>query len=159
MEKYILYLMLFVTPAATLTSAEKKANGGLGLKDENKHVWTLQTVTQTEFPSHDACMLAGYELVQSVGIVMNLTARGWCICAYTGKADDDNGTPSNCPPPTNISNAKEDAEKNKAKENLMTTLSLKTKDLIAHPPAGLTPLPNFDPNALPPDVLKALRNQ
>jgi hypothetical protein len=47
--------MLFVTPAATLTPAEKKQ----GYTDETKHIWTLQTVTQTEFTNQDACVAAG----------------------------------------------------------------------------------------------------
>ena len=131
---FILYLMLFVTPAANLTPLEKQQ----GYKSEGIHIWTLQTVTQTQFSSHDACMLAASEIVQSVGPVMNMTVKGWCICESTGKTDNPNGTPAApCPASDQKSGDAVVSEFLNRDEN-------KNKK-VTNAPVGFTPIPTYNP--------------
>lgn len=132
--KFILYLMFFVTQAANLNSAEKKQ----GFKIESKHLWTLQNITQTEFTSHAACMLAGTEMVQNVGIVANLTVKGWCICAKTGKTDNSTGNPDPaCSAQTQTGQP--------AVQEFLKDKNIKPENS----PVGFTALPSFDPTKLP----------
>jgi hypothetical protein len=129
--KFILYLMLFVTQTANLSTAEKKQ----GYKDVSKHMWTLQSVAQTEYPSHEACMLAGKQLVQNIGPVMNLTVMGWCICAKTGAQDNPNNQPDK-------SCATGADTNNKTVQDFIS----KNKIAPGNLPVGFTPLPAFDPS-------------
>jgi|HubBroStandDraft_2_1064218.scaffolds.fasta_scaffold206580_2 hypothetical protein len=129
--KFILYLMLFITPAANLSTAEKKQ----GYKDISKHLWTLQAVTQTEYPTHEACMLAGKQIVQNVGPVMSLTVMGWCICAKTGAQDDGSNQPDkSCATGADTSNL--------TVQDFLSKNKIQQKNL----PVGFTPLPAFDPS-------------
>jgi hypothetical protein len=90
--KFILFLMLFVTPATNPSKDELKQ----GYKDESKHIWTLQSTSTMEFASRDACRAVGASMVDNVAKVATVTVRGWCICEST----DPNKT---CPESTDTS--------------------------------------------------------
>lgn len=76
--KWILYIMLFVTPAANLTSAEKKDRSVF----ESHRLWTFQNASTMEFSSFDACYSAQDAIVKSVTDVnvATMTLRTWCFC-------------------------------------------------------------------------------
>jgi hypothetical protein len=74
--KWILYLMLFVTPADNLSDAEKKSRDVF----ESNRIWTLQSTSTMVFSTFDACYFAQKELVDAVIKVDTLTIRTWCDC-------------------------------------------------------------------------------
>jgi hypothetical protein len=76
--KWILYIMLFVTPPQNLTKAEIKDHELFELN----RIWTLQSASTTELSSLDACFWTQDEIVSSItGVnVATMTARVWCAC-------------------------------------------------------------------------------
>jgi hypothetical protein len=73
--KWTLFVMLFVTPPYTLPKGE--------VKDEAKHLWTLQSSSTMEFASQTGCMESGHRIYTSVKPVANLAFRGLCLCEST----------------------------------------------------------------------------
>jgi hypothetical protein len=69
----ILLILYFTTPAAP------------GAKVESKKVWTLQSTSQMEFHSSEACHRIGKQLIAYVQPVATMTVRAYCLCeAGTG---------------------------------------------------------------------------
>ena len=90
--KWILYIMLFTTPAANVTNKDDKAC--LALSDvskieeiskcrpnfEGRHVWSLQSTSQLSFARFETCLRAQDELVASSNVAATMTMRTWCFC-------------------------------------------------------------------------------
>jgi hypothetical protein len=90
--KWILYIMLFSTPAANVTNGadktcfkydkttEIKQILACRPKFETKRVWSLQTTSQTEFALFDSCLGTQDELMASSNVASTMTIRTWCFC-------------------------------------------------------------------------------
>ena len=80
--KWILFLMLFVTPAKNLTPGEKTDHDPTRKQFESHRIWTLQSASTIEFSSPEACAKMADTIRQSVvdAQVATLTLRTWCIC-------------------------------------------------------------------------------
>jgi hypothetical protein len=76
--KWILFVMLFVTPAQNLTKQEVNSHPLF----ESHRIWTLQSTSTMEFSSGDACVAMEQELRSSIiGVhVATMTMRTWCAC-------------------------------------------------------------------------------
>ena len=59
---------------------------------ELKRAWTLQSTSQIEFDSSDACHRIGKDMMAYVKPVATLTVRAYCLC--------QNGNGATCPPDT-----------------------------------------------------------
>ncbi len=55
--KWILFVMLFVTPAKNLTPTEKSDHDPTRKVFESHRIWTLQNTSTTEFSSPEACAM------------------------------------------------------------------------------------------------------
>jgi hypothetical protein len=77
MTKWILFVMLFTTPPFS----QKPGT----IKNEDKHLWTLQSSSTMEFETYVGCTEAGGQVFASVKKVANLTFRGICLCESTIK--------------------------------------------------------------------------
>jgi hypothetical protein len=90
--KWILYIMLFSTPAANVTN---KADQACFMHDkvteikqilecrpkfESKRVWSLQTTSQMNFTLFDSCLRTQDELMASSNVASTMTLRTWCFC-------------------------------------------------------------------------------
>lgn len=94
--KWILYLMLFSTPAANVTDAGEKTCLKLNTtteigeilkcreKFESKRIWSLQTTSQMEFALFDTCLLTQDHLIASSNVASTMTLRSWCFCEDVG---------------------------------------------------------------------------
>jgi hypothetical protein len=94
--KWILYLMLFSTPAANVTDAKEKACLELKTttkiekilqcreKFESKRIWSLQTTSQMEFAQFETCLLTQDQLFASSNVASTMTMRSWCFCEDVG---------------------------------------------------------------------------
>lgn len=90
--KWILYLMLFSTPAANVTDAKEKAclklDSPVKIKKildcrpefESKRVWSLQTTSQMEFAQFETCLLTQDQVMASSNVASTMTLRSWCFC-------------------------------------------------------------------------------
>ncbi|MEA2886079.1 MAG: hypothetical protein QOD11_439 [Bradyrhizobium sp.] len=99
--KWILYLMLFSTPAANVTEkvdkmclkhdkvTEIKQILQCRPKFESRRVWSLQTTSQMEFAQFDSCLRTQDELMASSNVASTMTLRTWCFCE-----DPNNKCPS-----------------------------------------------------------------
>jgi hypothetical protein len=90
--KWILYIMLFTTPAANVTSNADKAC--LAHSDvsrlesifkcrpdyEGKHIWSLQSTSQLEFSSLQSCVKTQNKLIANSNVASTMTLRTWCFC-------------------------------------------------------------------------------
>jgi hypothetical protein len=96
--KWILYMMLFTTPAANVTNKDDATCLKMSTVDkinqisvcrplfEAKRVWSLQTTSQVEFALYDSCVRAQDLLVANSNVASTMTLRTWCICeAENGK--------------------------------------------------------------------------
>lgn len=79
--KWILFIMLFVTPAKNVTKEEIDDTNYPTLFEKHR-LWTLQSTSTMEFSSLDGCFNMEAELLESVSSVhvANLTSRVWCAC-------------------------------------------------------------------------------
>jgi hypothetical protein len=90
--KWILYLMLFTTPAANVT---KKAEIDCLAQEtvsqiedisqcrpnfEGKRVWSLQTTSQLEFSTLESCVRHQDQLIVDSNVASTMTLRTWCFC-------------------------------------------------------------------------------
>jgi hypothetical protein len=90
--KWILYIMLFVTPPANLTKKDEvsclKMQSVKQIKEieacrpkfESARLWSLQSTSTLEFSSFSACLIANDELESSVNVAATMAIRTWCIC-------------------------------------------------------------------------------
>src|SRR5579863_8642842 len=90
--KFILYLMLFSTPAATITDkADKICLQRQTMKEINEivtcrpkfeahHVWSLQTASQMEFSQFQSCFGTLDQLMVDSNVASTMTLRAWCLC-------------------------------------------------------------------------------
>ena len=94
--KWILYIMLFSTPAANITNKadlqclDKKNKDISVITDcrrnfESRHVWSLQTTSQMEFSDVQGCVITRNTMKIDTNVASTMTIRTWCIC------DDPNG--------------------------------------------------------------------
>ena len=80
--KWILFVILFVTPAKNLTTAEMRDPDPYRKKFESGRVWTQQSASTMEFSTPEACAAMENMICQSIvqPKVANLTLRMWCAC-------------------------------------------------------------------------------
>jgi hypothetical protein len=90
--KWILYLMIFVTPAANVTSRTEKvclSHDSISQLDsifecrpkyEGKHLWALQSTSQLEFSNLQSCVKTQDQLIANSNVASTLTMRSWCFC-------------------------------------------------------------------------------
>jgi hypothetical protein len=90
--KWILYLMLFNTPAVNVTNkpeitclAQDKVSQILSIFDcrpafEGKRIWSLQTTSQLEFSTLESCVRHQDQLIANSNVASTMTLRSWCFC-------------------------------------------------------------------------------
>ncbi|UQR61649.1 hypothetical protein LRP30_33235 [Bradyrhizobium sp. C-145] len=90
--KWILYMMLFTTPAANVTNkAEKECLSHSDVKQlativkcrpeyEGKHIWSLQSASQLEFSNFQGCVATQNKLIANSNVASTMTLRTWCFC-------------------------------------------------------------------------------
>jgi len=90
--KWILYIMLFVTPAANVTKKDEVSCLRMQSvkqideiedcrpKFESARLWSLQSTSTMEFGSFSACLIANDELESSVNVAATMAMRTWCMC-------------------------------------------------------------------------------
>jgi len=90
--KWILFIMLFATPAKNLTQAEIADPDPYRQKFESHRVWTLQSTSSMEFSTAKACAAMENAICQSIihPKVATMTLRMWCTC-------DSNSSANPCP--------------------------------------------------------------
>jgi hypothetical protein len=81
---YILFMMFFVSPPAP----------------QGKQVWSLQSTTQLDFPTFDACKAFGTHLQQRLATTGTTTMRGWCVEKATGASSYALPPPGSQAPPS-----------------------------------------------------------
>ncbi|MBB4395093.1 hypothetical protein [Bradyrhizobium sp. ERR14] len=95
--KWILYVMLFTTPAANVTN--KADRDCLAYEDvgqilkiidcrprfEGRHVWSLQSSSQLEFSSLETCVKTQDVLIANSNVASTMTLRTWCFCDSDNK--------------------------------------------------------------------------
>ncbi|MGO9360096.1 MAG: hypothetical protein ACLP1D_20915 [Xanthobacteraceae bacterium] len=118
--KWILYIMLFSTPAATVTNkddidclkmksvADIAKIGQCRSKFEQKHVWSLQTSSHLEFSLFESCVRTQDKLIAESNVASTMTLRTWCLC----EADKD----GKCPPSDHLRDAAAQIRNCEAKE-------------------------------------------
>jgi hypothetical protein len=79
---YILFMMFFVSPPAP----------------KGKQVWSLQSTTQLEFPTFEACKEFGSHLQHRLATTGTTTMRGWCVERATGQGSFALPPPGSNPP-------------------------------------------------------------
>lgn len=94
--KWILYLMLFSSPAQNVTDSDDQKC--LALNDisrierieecrphyEGSRVWSLQGTSQTEFVLFESCLRMYDQLLASSNVASTMAVRSWCICESEG---------------------------------------------------------------------------
>jgi len=95
--KWILYVMLFSTPAANVTNKADKAclmfDKVTEIKQilqcrpkfESRRIWSLQTTSQMEFAQFETCLRTQDELMASSNVASTMTQRTWCFCEDVDK--------------------------------------------------------------------------
>jgi len=90
--KWILYIMLFSTPAANVTNHDDitclKKQDPKDIKEilncrpkfETKHVWSLQGTSQIEFALFESCVRMQDLLFANTNVASTMTLRAWCFC-------------------------------------------------------------------------------
>jgi hypothetical protein len=90
--KWILYMMLFTTPAANVTNkaeiaclAQDKVNQIASIfecrpKFEGKRVWSLQSTSQLDFSTLESCVKHQDQLIANSNVASTMTLRTWCFC-------------------------------------------------------------------------------
>jgi hypothetical protein len=90
--KWILYLMLFTTPAANVTSKTEQtclSHDDVSQlasifdcrpKYEGKHIWGLQSTSQLEFSNLQSCVKTQDHLIANSNVASTMTLRTWCFC-------------------------------------------------------------------------------
>ncbi len=99
--KWILYLMLFSTPAANVTGKHDKTcllhKDLKEIRDilkcrplfEKGRIWSLQTTSKFNYSSFESCVRTQDQLMADTNVASTMTLRTWCFC----EADNDK-----CPP-------------------------------------------------------------
>jgi hypothetical protein len=79
--KWILFIMLFVTPPKNVTKEEITDKKFPALFEKHR-LWTLQATSTMEFSSLEGCFTMQAELQDSMASVhvATLTSRVWCAC-------------------------------------------------------------------------------
>jgi hypothetical protein len=91
MPKWVLYMMLFSTPAANVTGTDQTCLGYKDVTDvkqiidcrpkfERNRIWSLQTASQMEFNRLESCFGALDKLMVNSNVAATMTLRAWCIC-------------------------------------------------------------------------------
>ena len=90
--KWILFLMLFTTPAANVTNkADQKCLTHSSVDDlgtilqcrpdyEGRHIWSLQSASQLEFSNLESCVKTQDQLIANSNVASTMTLRSWCFC-------------------------------------------------------------------------------
>lgn len=92
--KWILYMMLFTTPAANVTDKTEKEC--LSQSDvshlasifkcrpayEGKRIWSLQSTSQLEFSNLQSCVKTQNQLIANSNVASTMTLRTWCFCDF-----------------------------------------------------------------------------
>jgi hypothetical protein len=90
--KWILYVMLFTTPASNVTNKTEQAclrhDKITEMFDifacrpnyEGKHIWSLQSTSQLDFSNIEGCVKAQDELIVNSNVASTMTLRTWCFC-------------------------------------------------------------------------------
>jgi hypothetical protein len=90
--KWILYMMLFSTPAVTVTNKDDKAclkrqdvTDIVKILDcrqkfEGRNVWSLQGSSQMEFALFESCVRTQDTLIANSNVASTMTLRTWCFC-------------------------------------------------------------------------------
>jgi hypothetical protein len=104
--KWILYMMLFITPASNVTNKAEQAclrhDKITEMYDifacrpnyEGKHIWTLQSTSQLDFSNIESCVKAQDRLIVDSNVASTMTLRSWCVCDSNNQQcpkDDDVG--------------------------------------------------------------------
>ncbi|MGY3617741.1 hypothetical protein [Bradyrhizobium sp. USDA 10063] len=90
--KWILYVMLFSTPAANVTHKDDKEC--LKNKEvwqieqilkcrpafEAKRIWSLQATSQFEYKEFESCVRTQDQLMADTNVASTMTVRTWCFC-------------------------------------------------------------------------------
>lgn len=79
--KWILFIMLFVTPPKNVTKEEIKDPKFPTLFEKHR-LWTLQSSSSMEFSTLEGCFNMEAELLDSMSSVhvATMTSRVWCAC-------------------------------------------------------------------------------
>ena len=95
---WILYIMLFTTPAQTISDeADKRCLAKSKVSQievilkcrrvfETRHVWSLQTTSQINLLSAESCIRRQDELITSSNVASTMTMRTWCFCESSDRA-------------------------------------------------------------------------
>jgi hypothetical protein len=85
--KWILFIMLFVTPPKNVTKEEITDKNFPNLFEKHR-LWTLQSTSTMEFSSLEGCFNMEAELLESMSSVhvATLTSRVWCACDSPDKS-------------------------------------------------------------------------
>jgi hypothetical protein len=85
--KWILFIMLFVTPPKNVTK-EEITDKKFPTLFEKHRLWTLQSTSTMEFSSLEGCFNMEAELLESMSSVhvATLTSRVWCACDSPDKS-------------------------------------------------------------------------
>ncbi|MBS0270997.1 MAG: hypothetical protein JSS54_18745, partial [Proteobacteria bacterium] len=90
--KWTLYLMLFTAPAANVTDpAEQQCLSYQTVRNiddifkcrpdfESKRIWSLQSTSQFDVSTLEACVERQDQLIASSNIASTMTLRSWCFC-------------------------------------------------------------------------------
>lgn len=90
--KWILYVMLFSTPAANVTHKEDKEclkNQEVWQieqimkcrpKFETKRIWSLHATSQFEYKEFESCVRTQDQLMANTNVASTMTMRTWCFC-------------------------------------------------------------------------------
>jgi hypothetical protein len=90
--KWILYLMLFTTPAANVTEkAEQTCLSHKTVREltsifacrpefEGKRIWSLQSTSQLDFSNLESCVKTQDQLIANSNVASTMTLRTWCFC-------------------------------------------------------------------------------
>jgi len=158
--KWILYVMLFSTPAATVTNnAEKSCLKHQDVKEieqilvcrpkfEAKRIWSLQATSQFEYKEFESCVRTQDQLMADTNVASTMTMRTWCFCEAANQ---------DCPPDDlayRLANTYRDCERKgildcRANATAATTKYNEEQAKKGRPQGGPTPAP-FDPTPPPP---------
>lgn len=94
--KWILYIMLFSSPAANVSGDDKTCLEKHEMKEirnillcrpnyEKKKLWSLQSNSQTGFSQFESCVRMQDKLIVSSNVASTMAMRSWCICETEGE--------------------------------------------------------------------------
>jgi hypothetical protein len=100
--KWILFIMLFITPAANVTKKQDKVclmkSDVSHIEDilecrpkfESERIWSLQTTSQMELESFQSCVRKQDTLLANANVASTMTMRSWCFCESSGASSCPN---------------------------------------------------------------------